>query len=59
MHAGTRPIGDVARVTGIGSMVSHATAPERRRRAGSAHAGTEPRGYAWRHAGTEPRGYAW
>jgi hypothetical protein len=35
-HAGTRPIGDVVRVPGIGSMVPPAAAPERRRLAGSA-----------------------
>jgi hypothetical protein len=46
-HAGIGPIGDVARVTGVGSIVPPATAPERRRLAGSAHAGTETRGYAW------------
>jgi hypothetical protein len=36
MHVGTGPIAEVVRVTDIASMVPPATAPERRRRAGSA-----------------------
>jgi hypothetical protein len=47
MHVGTGPIADVVRAAGIGSMVPPATAPEHRRLAGSAHGGTEARGYAW------------